>query len=91
MGLFLLRTPALPPLPKKAIVDRHLPTGIYTYGYTADPIRAYGEQCAREARLAERAAAADECFRQIARWADDRARFAAGECAAAIRARKDSE
>lgn len=36
---------------------------------------------------AEREACAKVCDYQITRWTDDRARYAAGECAAAIRAR----
>jgi hypothetical protein len=36
---------------------------------------------------AEREACAKVCDYQITRWTDDRARYAAGECAAAIRTR----
>lgn len=34
----------LGPLPAKTVLDRHLPTGIALYGYTADQMRAYGSQ-----------------------------------------------
>ncbi|MGL4297365.1 MAG: hypothetical protein ACRCTG_16775 [Aestuariivirga sp.] len=36
---------------------------------------------------AEREACVTACFQQTSRWTDDRARYAASECAAAIRAR----
>ena len=39
------------------------------------------------AAAAERETCAKVCDYQITRWTDDRARYAAGECAAAIRAR----
>lgn len=30
------------PLPPKAVIDTHIPTGTKIYGYTADQIRDYG-------------------------------------------------
>ena len=36
----------LPPLPARVPVDRHIPTGIVTYGYTDEMVRAYGAACA---------------------------------------------
>lgn len=45
------------------------------------------ERFAALVAAAEREACAKVCDYQITRWTDDRARYAAGECAAAIRAR----
>ena len=47
---------------------------IFEYGYKAG-VAAENEACAKA------------CETQIERWVDDRARYAAGECFAAIRAR----
>lgn len=53
--------------------------------YSADQMRAYGAECARQAVLAERNRSADKCAEQAKRWRDDRAVYVAFECAAAIR------
>ena len=50
-------------------------------------IAKYTEEELQAAVLAEREACAKASERQIERWVDDRARYAASECAAAIRER----
>ena len=49
------------------------------------------EHVVAQAAAAEREACAQESEKQIERWVDDRARYAASECAAAIRARGDAQ
>jgi len=50
-------------------------------------VKALIAKCVKAAVLAEREACAKVCDYQITRWTDNRARYATGECAAAIRAR----
>ena len=52
-------------------------------------VKALIEKCVKAAVLAEREACAQASEQQIDRWVDDRARYAASECAAAIRARSE--
>ena len=78
----------LPPLPAPAIeASPEFAELGGTFGalFTLDQLRAYGAACA----AAEREACANECERRHANG--NRAHTHADECAAAIRARKDTE
>lgn len=76
---FLERFAAL--VAAKAIEDFCTKSGKYL---TNDATR---DACIAEAVEAEREACAKASEQQIERWVDDRARYAASECASAIRAR----
>jgi len=42
--------PSSVPLPEKVVIDRHLPTGVAIYGYSAAQLAAYGDMRAAEER-----------------------------------------
>lgn len=73
----------LPPMPEASFIWSSRPLAVYT----EEQMREY----ASKAVAAEREACALECARQIDRWTDDRARYAASECAATIYARGEKE
>lgn len=41
------------PLPEKSEIDRHLPTGVRVYGYTADDMKTYASACVAHATTAK--------------------------------------
>lgn len=43
------------PLPEKSEIDRHLPTGVRVYGYTADDMKTYARACVAHATTAQAA------------------------------------
>lgn len=45
------------PLPKKSVIDRHLPTGVRVYGYTSEDMRGYAQAC-----IAQQPATVDEAM-----------------------------
>ena len=51
----------LGPLPAKVPVDRHLPTGVVTYGWTEHQVRAYAIAEVAKARAEERERCAKVC------------------------------